>query len=1095
MFITQAVKRTKNYDDSKIKCPKCGKGIQTQHLKNHLSQHERGLIKGNKVTPPKHKRKSKVKNKYKRRISLTPEQRRLKFEKEFGVKEKPKITLKPSSKFRTVDVSISSVKLYNGFLECTFDNKIFTYRDKSIQKEYSEILDLFAEKKGKALRIKLSEAKIEFSTEILGFINYLEEIFNSKYNRQCQVCHLWIKKNEFQDHKRDCKEITIDKKITEFKRKTRIAKTAITSSSVPVKPLLAISNKREGILEICNSIQKQRIHEDRCRFQTVGRLFAKDENGNNYIWWLYNDLKESHKEKKDVTGRVIEVEINPNHSKTYIGTKVSKNSKLVGDLLSSTKATAIMKNKLKVALKSKSNYGSSNPKKAKPISIQSRLSEKPILWNSVSDLVQTINKIIGTVRQLNNADIHKALMAKKNEASTIEELFKDAKPFIRDAIKLKNQDILEREQESVKRGNIFDGTTVVIDGGPGTGKTTSLIQRIRFLTSPIAIREYLPNISEAKFEQITNTASKNWIFYSPTQLLAKYLKENMIHEGLESNQDYIKVWNEERNRLIPDYNLSKVTVLNGEILDQNNIKEISDEFRLFYLDHLYKQFSDSTTYELRTPEFRTLQNRISSRRSELIKGIEDIITIQPIKRLFDALAYYYNNQENDNSIVAFQKSITSQLDEKVNLIIASLKPEEKKQYAVLISDKVRAEDDFDLDKNIVKELRATISSVAQRLLEKKVKLSKRKSFLAPFVEAQINEKLLISYKEISLLSNAYKIYKKPFSNFYLGQLITLYKEYRMTLIKDVKQSENDKDEWYEDEVSFYISMVNEAVIELLQKQSIQESNKYSLVTAYLERRKNIIAVDEASDLNLFDLKCIYSFRFHNPDLSSVTFCGDIMQRMTSDGVKAWDSLNEIIEGFKLAELKTSFRQSPTLLDLARKIFKEVTGRSAKYKPFLNSYKGEPRPLLYIDDKEENRIVWILNRMDEVLCDYGNNLPSTAIFVPRQEDVIPVCDLFEKYRQNKEYSYIPYNEKTDLLGVKNKVVIFSVDQIKGLEFEVVFFHDLQILENNLVDSDILLRYVYVGLSRAAYYFGMTAPAVFSNRLKFLNKVLIQHKKWS
>ena len=111
------MKKTKQNDDSIIKCPKCGKGIQSQHLKNHLSQHERGLIKSNKVSRPKQKRKFKGKKKYKRRVSLTPEQRRLKFEKEFGVKEKPKKTLKSASKFRTVAINISSIKLYNGFLE------------------------------------------------------------------------------------------------------------------------------------------------------------------------------------------------------------------------------------------------------------------------------------------------------------------------------------------------------------------------------------------------------------------------------------------------------------------------------------------------------------------------------------------------------------------------------------------------------------------------------------------------------------------------------------------------------------------------------------------------------------------------------------------------------------------------------------------------------------------------------------------------------------------------------------------------------------------------------------------------------------------
>ncbi|MCZ7616470.1 MAG: ATP-binding domain-containing protein [Ignavibacteriaceae bacterium] len=70
----------------------------------------------------------------------------------------------------------------------------------------------------------------------------------------------------------------------------------------------------------------------------------------------------------------------------------------------------------------------------------------------------------------------------------------------------------------------------------------------------------------------------------------------------------------------------------------------------------------------------------------------------------------------------------------------------------------------------------------------------------------------------------------------------------------------------------------------------------------------------------------------------------------------------------------------------------------------------------------------------------------------------------------------------ILSVGSKVRIFSVEYIKGLEFESVFFIDIDEIykrKPNLVD-----KYLYVGLTRAGSFLAVTYKDQFPESLKFI-----------
>ena len=81
---------------------------------------------------------------------------------------------------------------------------------------------------------------------------------------------------------------------------------------------------------------------------------------------------------------------------------------------------------------------------------------------------------------------------------------------------LRDQPMLDEYQEDVKRSKILDGS-LIINGGPGTGKTTSLIQRINYLTSP-TIEEEIGELNKEQRDVLYNPHT-DWVFYSPTEFL------------------------------------------------------------------------------------------------------------------------------------------------------------------------------------------------------------------------------------------------------------------------------------------------------------------------------------------------------------------------------------------------------------------------------------------------------------------------------------------------------------------------------------------------------------------------------------------------
>lgn len=255
------------------------------------------------------------------------------------------------------------------------------------------------------------------------------------------------------------------------------------------------------------------------------------------------------------------------------------------------------------------------------------------------------------------------------------------------------------------------------------------------------------------------------------------------------------------------------------------------------------------------------------------------------------------------------------------------------------------------------------------------------------------------------------------------------------------------------------------------------------IIAFKKNCRPVIGIDEATDFSLIDLLAMNSLS--DPLISSVTLSGDIMQRMTNNGIHSWTDFSNIVHGTTIADLTVSYRQSPTLLSLAKSIYERSTGQLARYTPFIKKDESEPTPLMLISQDEEEKQEWIANRIIEIYNAYGGEIPSIAIFLPAEEQLERFANELGKVDTLYDVGInVRACKDGNMLGDKNCVRVFAIDKIKGLEFEAVFFHNLDLLDDQHLTNDLLLKYLYVGLSRATFYLGLTFSDELPTNMQFI-----------
>ncbi len=653
-----------------------------------------------------------------------------------------------------------------------------------------------------------------------------------------------------------------------------------------------------------------------------------------------------------------------------------------------------------------------------------------------------------------------------------------AAEFIRKQVSLRRNPVLDKHQDSAKFSNLYNGVAEVINGGPGTGKTTTIIQRLKLLIDRGDLEDYIANHSDCKLTSnqldIISSSTDNWIYFSPNDLLKKYLQDNMNYEGLSNTNHRTVVWKDFLKEAIRDnYHLAGQDCpfdFLGKKSESRNIFSgnqlaIIENFTHFFLMQVKEHFRKVAKVDYKQFDWRILGRIIT----EECAKVEEINSIDSLLRFIIHMNGIDEGLTVNNSPVDSGAVITSKFNDNIRQLtdryLALLKRDEKKYLEVqefikslATTPQTEAEEgdeaedvtpDYgDMSLALYNRLNPILKKLALQYKDHTVKLTAQQKQLYEIIKGIIVEDDLKKLSDSAYFVKYVNPALRGFTQYVLSPIPQYYKQYRRSmpeadranwdaeLLTEMVDNHKNK-RLLSQEQSLLVGFINSIAKALYKtnRRLFEEAN-HKYIQAYKDLCRPVIGVDEATDYSLIEFYGIKSFGHY--EVCSYTLCGDIMQLMKEDGITDWNQLRHplLFEELDVKNLLISYRQSQELLDLADMIYLEELGQVSPYTCYL---KGEitPKPL-WLESRDINdKAQWIAGRVIEIVKAY-NYVPTIAIFTIDKrtaedlKDSLDECDSLIKAGID-----VKVCSDNTLEGEKT-LRIFPIDQVKGMEFEAVFF---------------------------------------------------------
>lgn len=673
-----------------------------------------------------------------------------------------------------------------------------------------------------------------------------------------------------------------------------------------------------------------------------------------------------------------------------------------------------------------------------------------------------------------------------------------------DRIALRDQPILDKFQGEVFRLPL--DRQVMLFGPPGSGKTTTLIKRLAQKRTPSVVMEDEERLMSDYIRD--NLFRRNgWAMFSPTELLKEYLGEAFNQEGVP-DADNVRTWERERHDLARNVLGILRSASSGRFQLESNsdllvdasshgIAQLHDDFSAYAETNLLKRFNDALD-GLAESEDEMVNRAVSNLRRTLEGGqrlvISDVLRIFDETEALQSEAKRVGDRVSEDIKKIFNKLLNanrSLLDE-IAAALPAIKAQEVEETEEDVDEAAElapapANARLEASSLLLNALRGWARAVAEgrrsiggqsgRVIEL---VGKRLPPESEFVDVGTN---IITRSQLRTLVQAPR-------TFVLG-LPVLYGRFRRQSLRDGRHFAAreatkiflDRNKITPDEVDVVILVMLRHARALLQ---YSPGRRLENVTPqdWLENIKSRyfmqVFVDEATDLSAVQLACM--IELSNPRLRSWFACGDLRQRITSNGIRnrtEIDWLNRVTGvRIDIKEIEIGYRQSQRLRDLADALSTLDEDGAVMTKPPRGGEEADVWPLLGEGLSGESLAEWLAERIYEVESAIGR-LPSIAVFVDGDDLIDPLVLATRRILERHNIPIVGCKEGR-VVGDRSEVRVFDVQHIKGLEFEAVFFVGIDGLARRI--PDLFQRFFYVGATRAATYLGVTCEGTLPARIE-------------
>ena len=206
----------------------------------------------------------------------------------------------------------------------------------------------------------------------------------------------------------------------------------------------------------------------------------------------------------------------------------------------------------------------------------------------------------------------------------------------------------------------------------------------------------------------------------------------------------------------------------------------------------------------------------------------------------------------------------------------------------------------------------------------------------------------------------------------------------------------------------------------------------------------------------------------DPAMRSFLLCGDFNQRLTIWGSRSVDELHWVFPDLKIHSIVVTYRHSRQLNEFATRLL-ALSGsvNSEAHLPLHLVSDGFAPVPWHCSGRRSTR--QLARKPDQGNREITGTLPSIAVLVNGEEEVDNLASALNDDLTNENIRCTPCPNGL-VRGHENDVRVFDVRHIKGLEFEAVFFVEI----DGLTDTypDLFDKYLYVGATRAATSIGLT-----------------------